>query len=177
MHWLDIATGSGFAPLLRPELAEQIVGSELNPRAVELARRGVRLSELEHRVAIEQADLTAGITGTFDLVTCNAPIPADVGPLWRATADHTFFSRLFAEVPRVLAEDGLVVVHGALASLLPAIGELAGERIVVSYVPEGGTQFGILWWEPRRPTRQVVGTRLLTKARPHLTHEDRGSLQ
>ncbi len=33
-RWLDVATGSAFAPILRPELAAEIVGTDLNPRAV-----------------------------------------------------------------------------------------------------------------------------------------------
>ena len=172
-RWLDIATGAAFAPLMRPELAEQIVGAELNPRGVELARHGVALSGLDGRISIVEADLTAGIEGTFELVTCNAPIPADVGPLWRATADQTFFARLFEQVPRVLAPGGLFALHAALDHITAIVDALAGERVVVSYVPEGGRPFGILWWEPDRPARHVVTRRELTAGRPHLTHADR----
>ncbi len=174
-RWLDLATGAAFAPLMRPELAETIVGAELNPHAVELARHGVALSGLEQRIAIAQADLTAGIDGTFDLVTCNAPIPADVGPLWRATADQTFFPRLFGQVPRVLAPGGLFVLHAALEHIAALVEQLPGERVTVSYVPEGGRQFGVLWWEPDRPARHIVARRELTADRPHLTHADRAA--
>jgi SAM-dependent methyltransferase len=175
-RWLDIATGSAFAPLMRPELASEIVGTDVNPRAVDYARRGVDLSGIGH-IAIRQADLADGIEGTFDLVTCNAPIPADVGPLWRATADTTFFARLLDGIPRVLAPGGLVVIHGALARLAPLVADLPGDRVVVSYVPEGGTQFGIVWWEPAAPPRIVVGYRELTPRQPHLTHADRVAVE
>jgi SAM-dependent methyltransferase len=174
-RWLDIATGSGFSPLLRPELAESIVGAEINPRAIEYAKAGVELSGLTERISIVQADLTAGIDGAFDLVTCNAPIPADVGPRWRATADNTFFARLFAEVPRVLAPSGLFVLHAALDAIAPIVGTLPGDRVTVSYVPDGGRQFGILWWQPDALARDVRGRRALTPAQPHLTHADRAS--
>lgn len=175
-RWLDIATGSAFAPLLRPDLAEEIVGTDLNPRAVAYAQRGVDLSGIGH-ITIRQADLADGIEGTFELVTCNAPIPADVGPLWRATADMTFFSRLLARLPALLAPGGLAVIHGALSQLGPLAADLAGDRAVVSYVPEGGTQFGILWWEPDGPSRHVTGYRELTPSRPHLTHADRDDVR
>ncbi len=171
-RWLDVATGSAFAPILRPELAAEIVGTDLNPRAVTYARRGLALSGVGH-ATVREADLTAGVVGAFELVTCNAPIPADVGPLWRATADASFFARFFDEAPRVLATGGLVVVHGALATMNPLVEKLPGERVVVSYVPEGGRPFGILWWQPDAAARHVVAYRALTPERPHLTHADR----
>jgi hypothetical protein len=171
-RWLDIATGSAFAPILRPELAAEILGTDLNPRAVRYARRGLELSGITH-ATVREADLTAGIDGTYDLVTCNAPIPADVGPLWRATADASFFTRLFDEVPRVLASGGMAVVHGAVNSMQPLVENLPGERVVVSYVPEGGRPFGILWWQPDAADRHVVTYRALTLERPYLTHADR----
>lgn len=175
-RWLDIATGSAFAPLLRPQLADEIVAAELNPRAVRYARRGLELSGVTHGT-VREADLGGGIDGTFELVTCNAPIPADVGPRWRATADATFFERLLDGVPRLLAPGGLVVIHGALANLAPLVEPLRGDRVVVSYVPEGGKPFGIVWWEPDAPARHVVGYRELTPTSPHLTHADRRAVE
>jgi SAM-dependent methyltransferase len=171
-RWLDVATGSGFAPILRPELAGEIGGTDLNARAIRYARRGLELSGITH-ATVHEADLTAGVDGTFELVTCNAPIPADVGPLWRATADTSFFARLFAEIPRVLAPDGMALVHGALGAMAPVVESLPGERVVVSYVPPGGRPFGILWWQPGAPARHVAAYRELTVDRPHLTHADR----
>jgi SAM-dependent methyltransferase len=171
-RWLDIGTGSAFAPLLRPELAATILGTDLNAHAVTLARIGRTISELPH-ISVETADLAAGVDGTFELVTCNAPIPADVGPLWRSTADMTLFDRLFAEVPRVLAPGGTFVLHAALDQVSTIVEALPGERVTVSYVPEGGRQFGIVWWRPHAQDRHVVGRRALTDAQPHLTHHDR----
>jgi SAM-dependent methyltransferase len=175
-RWLDVATGSAFAPLMRPELASEIVGTDLNPRAVAYARRGAELSGIGH-VEVRESDLADGIDGTFDLVTCNAPIPADVGPLWRATADTTFFARLLDGIPRMLAPGGLAVIHGALAGLAPLVADLPGDRAIVSYVPEGGRQFGIVWWEPSGAPRHVVGYRELTPGRPHLTYADRVAVE
>jgi hypothetical protein len=47
-RWIDLATGSAFAPLARPALASQIVGIDLNPRAVALTRIGAGLSGCAH---------------------------------------------------------------------------------------------------------------------------------
>jgi hypothetical protein len=79
-RWLDIATGAAFAPLMRPELAATIVGAELNPRAVELARLGVALSELAPRVSIVESDLTARVPGTFSF---RLPWPSCSHLCWR----------------------------------------------------------------------------------------------
>jgi hypothetical protein len=95
--------------------------------------------------------------------------------MWRATADRTLFARLFEQVPHVLAPDGLFVLHAALEHIAAIVERLPGERVVVSYVPDGGRQFGILWWEPERPARHVVARRELTPDRPHLTHADRAA--
>jgi hypothetical protein len=171
-RWLDLATGSAFAPILRPELAAEIVATDINVHAIRHAMHGLELSRIMHASAVV-ADLTAGIDGSFELVTCNAPIPADVGPLWRATADAGFFARLFDEVPRVLAPGGMFVLHAALTAVSPLVASLPGERVVVSYVPHGGRPFGILWWQPDGGDRHVVAFRELTAERPHLTHADR----
>src|SRR5690606_36849356 len=130
----------------------------INPRAVALAQLGTNLSEDGH-VSVRHADLATGIDGPFELVTCNAPIPADVGPLWRSTADASFFARLFAGVRPLLAPGAMVVVHAALEHALPIVETLPGERTVVSYVPEGGRPFGIVWWCADAAPSLVVGRR------------------
>lgn len=169
-RWLDLACGSAFAPLLRPHLADSIVAADLNARAVDYARKGAELSGVS--IDARTADLTDGIAGPFELVTCNAPIPADVGPLWRSTADMSFFTRLFQQVPALLTDGGLLVLHAAIDHVIPLLDALPGTRTVVSYVPEGGRQFGIVHWRPTDEDRIEIRRRELTPSRPHLTHAD-----
>lgn len=169
-RWLDLACGSAFAPLLRPQLAEHIVAADLNARAVDYARKGAQLSGVSLEVHV--ADLADGIQGSFDLITCNAPIPADVGPLWRSTADMSFFARLFQQVPSLLSPSGLLVLHAALDHVIPRLAALPGARTVVSYVPEGGRQFGIVHWRPTDEDRIEIRRRELASSQPHLTHAD-----
>lgn len=171
--WLDLGCGSGFASLVRPNTAGAMLGSDLNPRAIAYARLGASLSNVAH-AQFCHADLATGISGTFALITCNAPIPSsDGGPMWRVTTAE-FFSRLFEHAARVLDSDGMLVVHGAVDALHPLVGNLPGERVIVTYTPrEHPREFAVLWWRPNGRRRLATGRRELTVARPHLDHDDR----
>ncbi|HTR52218.1 MAG TPA: hypothetical protein VMJ10_16000 [Kofleriaceae bacterium] len=175
-RWIDLGTGSAFAPLARPALADAIVAADLNPRAVELATLGAALSRLDHVRAVH-ADLGASLAAGAELVTCNAPIPArghvPGEPMWRATADD-FVVRLFVDAARLVADSGLVVVHAALDALAPVVAALPGERVVVAYTPaRAPREFAVAWWRPGGDARHVAARRALDAARPHVDHGDR----
>ncbi len=167
-RWLDLACGSGFAPLSRPELASEIRGHDLNERAVRYARLGAALSGCRHLTA-EEADI--GEThAPAALVTCNAPIPGDAdAAIWRR-ADDGFFARMWPAAKACTAPDGEVVVHSVVSGV-PR--ELPGEVVVVLYTPPDERGFSITWWRPSGPVRRVVAYRELTQARPHLEPRDR----
>jgi hypothetical protein len=166
--WLDLGCGSAVAPLSRPALADRIVASDLNPRAIRYAELGAKLSNM--RIETRVGDLAVS---PADLITCNAPIPGDRGTaIWRAT-DAAFVSRLFAAAQSALLPDGLVVVHSALDAIPPV---LPGESVTVAYTPwEVVRQFAITWWSPGTETRQIRARRLLDPSHPHLDHHDRGA--
>jgi len=167
-RWIDLGCGSAFAPLARPELATQIHGIDINPRAVEHARLGAGLSGIEH-LRIDQGDV-ADIEGTAELVTCNAPIPGEPdAAVWRS-ADPAFFTRLWATARRCAAPGGEIVVHCTLAAIPD---ELPGEQVIVVYTPPSTKAFAILWWRPDAPARRVVGRRPMTPERPHVDLRDR----
>lgn len=167
-RWLDLACGSAFAPLARPELGSEIRGHDLNARAVRYARLGAALSGCRH-ITAEEAEI--GEThAPAALVTCNAPIPGDAdAAIWRR-ADAAFFTRMWPAARSCTAPDGQVVVH-CVASGIP--GELPGEVVVVVYTPPGERGFAVTWWRPDGPVRRVVAYRELTHARPHLDPRDR----
>jgi hypothetical protein len=174
--WLDLGCGSAVAPLLRPALAERILVSDLNPRAIRYAELGAKLSNV--RLETLLGDLAVSPS---DLITCNAPIPGENvnvngsgsgsgSAIWRAT-DEGFVTRLFEASRPALLPDGLVVVHSALDAI-PAT--LPGESVVVAYTPpDAPRQFAITWWRPGGEARQIRARRLLDLSRPHLDHHDR----
>jgi methylase of polypeptide subunit release factors len=180
VRWLDLGCGSAFAPLARPELAHQIAGVDINPRAVRHARLGAALSGLS-KLAISQGD--AGDSHEpADLVTCNAPMPDPPGgrdrlqtatpEVWRR-ADPDFFPRLWPALARAVRPGGMAVVHAAAAAILPALADAPGERVVVTYTPDGVPGFAIAWWRPDGPPRLATASRALTPERPHLDPRDR----
>ena len=76
---IDLGTGTGVIPVLlagKTE-AEKIVGVEIQGDMVEMARRSVRLNNLDSKVAIVEGDLKDAPkvfgTGRFDVVICNPP--------------------------------------------------------------------------------------------------------
>jgi SAM-dependent methyltransferase len=180
-RWLDLCCGSAYAPLARPELADEILGVDLNPRAVQYAQLGAELSGIAHVIA-QQGDLAVP-AGRFELVTCNAPIrgsasgrgprPEVRAPLWRATHDATFFPRMLAATRAALAPGGLAVFHAAREALVPLLAELPGERVVVTYTPAAhDPAFCVAWWRPDAPTRLANIARALTAERPHVDAQD-----
>jgi SAM-dependent methyltransferase len=179
-RWRDLGCGSAFAPLARPELAHQIAGVDINPRAVRHARLGAALS------GRSQLAISAGDIGDphepADLVTCNAPMPdppADpdrvqttIPEVWRR-ADPDFFPRLWPALACAVRPGGMAVVHAASAAILPALVDAPGERVVVTYTPDGVPGFAVAWWRPDAPPRLATARRALTPERPHLDPSDR----
>jgi len=179
-RWLDLACGSAYAPLDRPALATQIAAVDLNPRAVHHAQLGAQLSGVAHLTAT--AGDIAAPQPPADLVTCNAPIPPDPGPdraalpgapeLWRH-AEPGFFDRLWPALQRAAHPAGLIVVHAARDALVAGLHGAPGERVIVSYTPDGVRAFSVAWWRPDAPARFVTAQRALTVDRPHLDPADR----
>ena len=156
--WLDIGCGSAYAQLARPELATDLVGIDINPRALCYAALGASLSGLGRMRVADTA------TGPFDLVTCNAPLPvASEMAVWRH-ADAGFFAWLWPAIADRLAPGGLAVVHAARRAIPD---QLAGERTIVAYADEA-----VLWWRPDGDGGVVAVVRPLTVEQPHIEARD-----
>lgn len=182
--WRDLGCGSAFAPLARPELARQIAGIDVNPRAVRHAQLGAALSGIAH-VAVSVGDV-ADPGEPAALVTCNAPMPDPpdaagrlagtagraMPEVWRR-AEPDFFARLWPALARAVRPGGLIVVHAAASVLLPALADAPGERVAVTYTPDGVPGFAVAWWRPDAAGRWVAARRALTAERPHIDPQDR----
>ncbi|MBA3463111.1 MAG: hypothetical protein H0T46_24355 [Deltaproteobacteria bacterium] len=167
-RWIDLACGSAFAPLARPELAAEIRGVDLNARAVRLAQIGAALTHCRH-LSIAEADIGDSHPPAA-LVTCNAPIPGDPdASIWRRT-DHAFFARMWPAARASTAPGGEIITHTTLDAV-PS--DLAGQVVTVVYTPPGERGYAVTWWVPDAPALRIVAQRALTPARPHLDSQDR----
>ncbi|HET9373432.1 MAG TPA: peptide chain release factor N(5)-glutamine methyltransferase [Chthoniobacterales bacterium] len=72
---LDIGTGSGILAITFalecPNL--EVVGSDISPPALNLARENARRHGLDDRIEWVESDLLGSVTGTFDFVVANLP--------------------------------------------------------------------------------------------------------
>jgi SAM-dependent methyltransferase len=186
-NWLDLGCGSAFAALSRPELASRIAGVDINERAVRYAQLGAALSGISH-VTVSLGDV-GDAHEAVDLVTCNAPMPdppresnptrperfrlaAALPEIWRS-AEPGFFDRLWPALSRAVRPGGMIVVHAACEVVLPALAAATGERVVVTYTPDGVPGFAVAWWRPDAPDRFATARRTLTPDRPHIDPRDR----
>jgi SAM-dependent methyltransferase len=106
---LDVACGWGFVALAFAPFARSIIGVDLTPEMVDLARTLAREGGFSN-VEYQRGDLEAlpfG-SGTFDLVTC------------RAAFDHLGNpQKALGEMKRVLAPSGRIVLYEFVAPALP----------------------------------------------------------
>jgi hypothetical protein len=175
--WIDLCCGSAFAPLLRPELAVSIVGTDDNPRAIRYAQLGRDLSGLRHlyTLAGDLGDTLELSSRHADLVTCDAPIAGDADELYRTlwrSSDAELVARVFETAHRMVLPFGMVVVHAAADALDQVLADLPGDRVAMTYMPPGSRAFGVAWWRPDGSTRHITAQRDLTPQHPHLTYAD-----
>ncbi len=73
---LDLGTGSAILALAAARLgAGKIVGTEIDPEAVEVAEENVKQSGLGEQITLLTGSLFEGVEGRFDLILCNILAP------------------------------------------------------------------------------------------------------
>jgi release factor glutamine methyltransferase len=115
---LDVGTGSGFLALVAARAGATTTAVDINPAAVETARRNAARNGLPLEVL--QSDLFDALAGrVFDVVVVNPPYfrkdPTELGEhAWHAGAEFQYFDRYFA---------GLAATTHALSTVLMVLGE------------------------------------------------------
>ncbi len=112
---LDVGTGTGLIALLMARKAKFVLGVDLNPIAVELAKDNARLNGIQN-VEFRLSDLFENVSGKFDVITFNAPYlpgepeePIDLALVGGKTGREVL-DRFIREVPDYLKRGGVVQI-------------------------------------------------------------------
>jgi len=112
---LDVGTGTGLIALLMAKKASSVLGVDINPLAVELARENASLNGIKN-VEFRLSDLFERVEGKFDVVTFNAPYlpgepeePIDLA-LIGGKEGREVLDRFIQEVPEYLKPGGTVQI-------------------------------------------------------------------
>ena len=149
MSTLDIGCGPGSLALVAARLgAPTVVGTDVNARAIGMARFNARLNDLAGRCEFHVGDLTAPVSGRrFALVLAQPPyviLPPESQAVTYLHGGHTgeeIALRLIREVPDVLEPGGraLVLMEGAVrpdeplhARIKPVLGDAPVDLLVLA---------------------------------------------
>ncbi|ASJ01735.1 HemK2/MTQ2 family protein methyltransferase [Thermococcus gorgonarius] len=112
---LDMGTGTGLIALLMARKARYVLGVDINPIAVKLAKENARLNGINN-VEFRLSDLFEDVEGEFDLITFNAPyLPGEPEQLIDLAlvggeSGREVLDRFIDEVPHYLKPGGVVQI-------------------------------------------------------------------
>lgn len=108
---LDLGCGCGVLALTMAAYCGEVIGADINPRAVELSRFNAALNGVEN-VRFVQSDLFEGLpSGQFDQIVFNAPVGFEFQPVNLLATGEEILERFFSALQRQLAVDGTVQVN------------------------------------------------------------------
>jgi release factor glutamine methyltransferase len=114
---LDMGTGSGIQALVAARRGARVSALDLNPAAVECARRNLERNGLAKGAAVLESDLFSALPAEqqFDLIIWNPPFyprpPRDAArQAWDAGPGYDVINRFAGESPAHLAPGGSIVL-------------------------------------------------------------------
>jgi release factor glutamine methyltransferase len=111
---LDMGTGSGVNAILAAAKSRDVVAVDVNPIAVECARRNAQRNGVADRIDVRESDVFRAVDGRFDVVVFDPPFrwfaPRDLRE--RATTDENYgtLGMFFREIHHHLAAEGRVLL-------------------------------------------------------------------
>jgi methylase of polypeptide subunit release factors len=111
---LDLGTGSGLQALLAGGHARDVLGTDINPRAIAFAELNARLNGVATATFQRGSWFDPAAGRTFDLIVCNPPlvISPDLRLMYRDSGlpADTASRALVAEIPAYLSDGGFATV-------------------------------------------------------------------
>lgn len=154
---LDVGTGNGIHALLAAAHCEQVIATDVNPRALSYTAINAALNGLRN-VETRLGSLYEPVAGElFDLITCNAPYVVSPESRWQyrdggLPADE-LSQRVVEQAAAALVEDGLASL---LVSWVAESEEEPDERIV-AWLNHSGCDAWVLGLEGTDPLSHAAG--------------------
>lgn len=178
--WFDIGCGNGVLQLARASLATELVALDLDTAAIAAANDGAALSGVELACAVSDLFSNAPSDLVPDLVTFNAPIPAErVDMAHHAPAALRYrvsdegaplINRFWSEAIDRVTPDGEIICHSVVGGGVIDAERLPGRVVELIYTPEGAKlPFAVVSCRPSAPAAFYRRRVPLSAAMPHLT--------
>jgi release factor glutamine methyltransferase len=111
---LDMGTGSGVNAILAATAGAAVVAVDINPYAIEAARRNVTANGVADRVDVRHSDVFSHVDGEFDLIVFDPPFrwftPRDQFEMAMADENYRALTTFFRQARRHLTERGRMLI-------------------------------------------------------------------
>jgi release factor glutamine methyltransferase len=128
---LDMGTGSGVNAVLAASRASHVLAVDINPHAIETARRNAELNGVADRIEVRHSDVFGAVDGAFDLIVFDPPFrwfaPRD--QLEVATTDENYraMTEFFRNAREHLTPTGRMLIFFGTSGDLDYLTRLAEE--------------------------------------------------
>ncbi len=135
---LDMGTGCGVNAILAATTAGDVVAVDINPVAVEAARRNAERNGVGDRIEVRESDVFSHVEGEFDLIVFDPPFrwfaPRDMFEVAMTDENYAAMTRFFREARQHLTPGGRMLIFFGTSGDLDYLHQLAAEESFTSEV-------------------------------------------
>ncbi|MEJ3745412.1 methyltransferase [Actinomycetes bacterium KLBMP 9797] len=129
---LDMGTGCGVNAILAASTATDVLAVDINPHAVEAARRNAARNGVADRVTVRESDVFSAVDGAFDLIVFDPPFrwfaPRDLLEQAHTDENYRALTTFFREVRGRLRPGGRLLLFFGTSGDLGYLERLAAEE-------------------------------------------------
>lgn len=129
---LDMGTGSGVNAILAASKSTAVVAVDINPEAVEAARRNAIRNGVADRIDVRHSDVFSAVDGDFDLVIFDPPFrwfaARDLLEMASTDEDYRALTTFVRNVGRHLRADGRMLIFFGTSGDLGYLRQLLAEE-------------------------------------------------
>jgi release factor glutamine methyltransferase len=129
---LDMGTGSGVNAILAASRGATVVAVDINPHALEAARRNAAANGVADRIDIRHSDVFSNVDGRFDLIVFDPPFrwfaPRDMFEAAMTDENYRALSTFFRQARAHLTGRGRLLVFFGTSGDLGYLSGLADEE-------------------------------------------------